>query len=436
VTHAENFSADPGAWQRIEEKVSQRARPRLRGTGWLARHSSFVIPATAAATVVAVALGAVALSHGLSGTGDSADRGATVRPSNGKPAGVSRQWPGPSDTLLATDPSISAFINLKLTSSITTHAWIGQPSPLYWFGYITAGPEFCHEVAMPHSSEGYCWPMSNLYLSPTQPADVVDNQAVMPPSGKGAGNPVITGVAESSVTSVTAVLPDGRRYHGVVGTGKGFGRAKAWSVTAPAKKDTKLIFTGAAGQIITELSAAASLPGPASLNLPRPAHGDVTVFHYPSSGTLAGGTVSGYLVNGHVAFFSSGTTEALPFGGAFSPNTAAGAPAIDGLVAPFRLVCAPECRQMTVKAFGYAHGDVAKVVVPLPSGGQVTAKTFRAGWPGSDLWIWQVTLPDSTWSADGYRTILGAIAYDAAGHAIGQALLGQPGAQMVIVVAR
>jgi hypothetical protein len=281
--------------------------------------------------------------------------------SDRKLGSIPRQWPGPNDSLLATDPPVSAIINLKVTSNITTHAWIGQPSPLYGFRYITTSREFCHEVDGPAGGRGYCWPMSDLQLSPTRAAVVVDNNAAVPPGREGAGNPVITGVAESSLRSVTAVLPDGRRYHGVVGTGGGFGEAKAWSVAPPAVKGTKLIFTGAAGQIITELSTAAPR-GPAALYIPRPAHGGVTVFHYPSSGSLAGGTVSSYLVNGHVAFFSSGTTEAIPFGGAFSPDTAAaaGPPALDGLVVPFRQVCTSDCHQTYIKAFGYAHGDVAK----------------------------------------------------------------------------
>lgn len=108
VTHAENFSASPDAWQRIEERGSRlvrpRSRPRRRGTGWLGRHSSLVIPATAAATVIAVVLGATALSHGLSGTSNSADRGATSRLSDRKPGSIPRQWPGPTDSLLAIDP--------------------------------------------------------------------------------------------------------------------------------------------------------------------------------------------------------------------------------------------------------------------------------------------------------------------------------------------
>jgi hypothetical protein len=50
-----------------------------------------------------------------------------------------------------------------------------------------------------------------------------------------------------------------------------------------------------------------------------------------------------------------------------------------------------------VKAFGYAHGNVATVVITLPGGGQVTATTFPAGWPGSDVRLWQVSIPASAW---------------------------------------
>jgi hypothetical protein len=432
ATHAESFSASPDAWQRIEEKGTARAGLRLRrnGTGWLARHSSFVIPAAAAAAVVAVALGAVALPHGLSGTGSSADHGAKARSSTGKVWRIPRQLPGPPDQLIVSDPPTGAIINLKVTSSITTYAWIGQPSPRYWFPYITTVAEFCHEVDGPHGGEGYCWPVSALNVTPAHPAYVVDNNANAGPGPMDPGSPTITGVARPNVTSVTAVLPDGRRFHAVISTGLGNSPDKAWSVALPAEKGTKLIFTGAAGQILTEISTAAP-PGPSVLNLPRPAHGGVTVFHYPSSGTLQGGIVYGYLVDGYVAFFTSETTEALPFGGAISPHPAAGhptaPPAIEGLVAPFRLACTSVCHETSITAFGYAHADVAKVVIRLLRGGQVATDTFRAGWPGSDLRLWQVTLPDSVWPADGSQPKLTATAYDATGHSLEQIQLGQPG---------
>lgn len=87
AAHAQTFSASPDAWQHIQAKDAglpgrRRGRPGPRGTGWLARHRALVIPAAAAATVVAVALSATALAHGFSGT---AGRGATARSATGKP---------------------------------------------------------------------------------------------------------------------------------------------------------------------------------------------------------------------------------------------------------------------------------------------------------------------------------------------------------------
>ena len=82
AAHAQTFSGSPDAWQHIQAKAGrsgQRRRPGPHGTGWLARHSAFVLPAAAAATVVAIALSATALAHGFSGT---AGRGATAA---GKP---------------------------------------------------------------------------------------------------------------------------------------------------------------------------------------------------------------------------------------------------------------------------------------------------------------------------------------------------------------
>ena len=423
ATQSQRFSASPDAWQRVEEKASRRIRSarRPRGTGWLARHSSFAVPATAAATVIAVALGASALSHGLSSTGNSANHHAPAKPAAENPVTAQARREPLLARLLATDPPIGKVTSLKLTRNITTFAWLGQPDPLFWFPYITTGPEFCQWTANSsgHGS-GYCWPMSALDIGPTQPADVVTNRY-----NARAGNPVISGIARPDVTSVTAVLPDGRQFHGVVSTGLGSGPDKAWSVTSPADNGTKLIFTGAAGQILTETSTAAP-PGPAVLVPPRPAHGGVTLFHFPISGTLPDGTVDGYLVGGNVAFFTSGTTQAIPFGEALSPHAASRPSAIGGLAAPLRLVCASSCRQTSIKAFGYAHGDVAKVVVRLPSGGQVTADTIATGWPGSDLRLWQVTRPDGGWPADGSQPKLIATAYDASGHSLGQVRLGQP----------
>jgi hypothetical protein len=73
AAHAQTFSASPDAWQQVQAKDASLSRHRRGrsgppGAGWLARHTAFVIPAAAAATVAAVALGAAALAHGFSGT--------------------------------------------------------------------------------------------------------------------------------------------------------------------------------------------------------------------------------------------------------------------------------------------------------------------------------------------------------------------------------
>ena len=106
AAHAQKFSASPDAWQQVQAKDASLSRHRRGrsgppGAGWLARHSAFVIPAAAAAAVVAVALGATALAHGFSGTtrpGAAAHASAKPRYS---PALVSVQVKLPSRTMEA-----------------------------------------------------------------------------------------------------------------------------------------------------------------------------------------------------------------------------------------------------------------------------------------------------------------------------------------------
>jgi hypothetical protein len=88
AAHAQAFSASPDAWEHMQAKDAglpgqRRGRPGPRGTGWLARHRGLVLPAAAAATVVAVALSATALARGFSGT---AGRGTTAHSAAAKPA--------------------------------------------------------------------------------------------------------------------------------------------------------------------------------------------------------------------------------------------------------------------------------------------------------------------------------------------------------------
>jgi hypothetical protein len=46
-----------------------------------------------------------------------------------------------------------------------------------------------------------------------------------------------------------------------------------------------------------------------------------------------------------------------------------------------------------VEAFGYAHADVARVVLHLPGGREVSTPTFAPGLAGSDLRLWAVPMP-------------------------------------------
>ena len=61
------------------------------------------------------------------------------------------------------------------------------------------------------------------------------------------------GSAEQAVTTVTAVLPDGRSYKGTILNAPGF-PYKAWTVTYPTKDPATLIFSGANGQVLGHLS--------------------------------------------------------------------------------------------------------------------------------------------------------------------------------------
>ncbi|HEX4087596.1 MAG TPA: hypothetical protein VHZ33_02705 [Trebonia sp.] len=381
-----------------------------RGLRRLAVRGSFLLPAAAAAAVVAVVLGATALAHGFSGTG-LAGRDRTSAPSAGtqRPRAVPIGSTGPGDQLLAQDPAISAIIQLDVTHGVTTWAWFGQPSLLYWLPYISTGPQFCHwAIATSGEGSGDCWPLPS--LSAARPAVVIDsNDAV------GIGHPVISGVAEPDVAAVAAVFPDGQHVRGVIGTGRGF-PAKAWSVTFPTVKGTKLVFTGAAGQILATLSTAAPA-GPIALDLPQPAHGGVAIFHYPDVQGLSGGTETAYLVGGHVAFFASRDS-----GGIFSPAAVSGPPVIAGVAQIFGYLS--HGPTVLAKAFGYANANVVKVALLLPHGERVTTSTVAAGWPGSDVQLWQVSLPTSAWK--GSQPKITAIAYNAAGQVIGKQRLAQP----------
>jgi hypothetical protein len=80
----------------------------------------------------------------------------------------------------------------------------------------------------------------------------------------------------------------------------------------------------------------------------------------------------------------------------------AGPPAAGGLLHPFDMLNHTGATPLFgyVEAFGYAHADVASVVLRLPDGRTFTAITRPAGFAGSDLRLWSVKLPDTVYDVN------------------------------------
>ena len=62
----------------------------------------------------------------------------------------------------------------------------------------------------------------------------------------------VSGIASTAVTSVTAVLADGRQYTGTFVRGDGF-TYPVWLVSYPLKESATLVFRNAAGEQIAVL---------------------------------------------------------------------------------------------------------------------------------------------------------------------------------------
>jgi hypothetical protein len=69
-----------------------------------------------------------------------------------------------------------------------------------------------------------------------------------------------------------------------------------------------------------------------------------------------------------------------------------------------------------VEFFGYAHANVARVVLRLPDGRQYGAQT-TAAWPGSGLRLWHFAVPFKPVSTADKQVLLG---YNAAGQVVWQ----------------
>jgi hypothetical protein len=226
-----------------------------------------------------------------------------------------------------------------------------------------------------------------------------------------------------AATSVTAVLPDGHRYTGTVGSAYGF-PDKAWAVECPAVNGTQFVFRNASGKEIVSVGGTeAQIP-----SVKEPRSGLIPVPYIADERKIGTGDVLAVLTGGHVAFFLGDQ----PWPVAVSPDAAAGQPAVAGLadIAP------TGSSRYPVVALGYAHADVARIVVHLPHGKQVTVSTFLPGWRGSGLRLWSAQLGtdllnDKAGLPAGLPAdlpaglpALTATAYDSAGHVLAQVRLG------------
>jgi hypothetical protein len=414
---AEDFSAHPDAWARIRTR-SRAARRRRGGPRWSGL-SRFLIPASAAAAVVIIVVASVALSSVFGRAGGTAAKGGAARPkptSTANPGALPSplgpySTSGPAEEMLVTDPAASAIIALTIPRAAGNadrgfgYFWIGYASPRYWADQITPGPQFCNDTVNVTNGEssGFCWPLPQLGAG--QAASVTGNENV------GTGQTIMQGAATAQVTSMAAVLPDGRSFRGVVKTGRGFAD-QAWTVGYPPAKGVRLVFRDASGAEIASLSTAAPLGPP---QVAQPGSGGITVLQYPAGPATKAGAVTAYLIQGRVGFWSP------TWGGYIAPVPAASGPAADGLILDYGLSDQRKNPYPNlVEATGYARADVTRVVVHLPGGQQAAGSTFAA-WPGSGIRLWAVSLPTHLDHAGRTFTIT---AYDAARHLVQTDTLG------------
>jgi hypothetical protein len=407
--HAETFSAHPQAWDQLRSRAVRRPRPAPRRT-WPAK---FMIPAAAAAAVVAIVVVASFLANGAPGPAGpgTAGRSGPTPASSGPGAVRSPAGPysasGPASEMLRVTPPTSAIIGFKVPSDGLRNAkkakqavayfWLGYNLRSYWIDQVTPGLQFCNDTVdtTDGESSGFCWPLPQ--LGGGQLASVTGSEGV------GTDQSILEGAAARQVASVTAVLPDGHDFLGVVKTGRGFG-VNAWTVEYPPSKGVRLVFRDASGNELANVGPSAPAGPP---QLAQPKDGGVRV---PGGTGIPSGTLAAYLVQGRVGFWSPET------GGLICPVPASGEPALGGIA------LALGGNGLDTEAVGYAHADVARVVVRFPAG-QVSARTFAAGWRGSDTRLWVVGLPASVGRPEPPPTMT-VTGYDAAGHVVERVDLG------------
>ncbi len=280
---------DPDAW---EQTVARVRRP-VRARTW----SRFLIPAAAAAAVVAIVAGATVLTGrgGLrTASGPSAPTSASDRPAP----------PGPGNYLVQQNPPVSAIVPVKMTiGGQTTWTFV-------WFGYLKG-----------HRSQGLnlCSVTDGGGFFGSGGCGIAQIPAHHVAVASGGTGSIRMGVAVGQVTSVTAQLPGGHSAAGVMVSGRGF-PGRVWLVNYPSADDARIVFRNASGLELGHLTAAGSPPFPS-----RPSSGGITVFHYPAGvvGAKPGWMTAYLLPDGRVGFWSSNNADSV-----VSSKPASGPPAV------------------------------------------------------------------------------------------------------------
>lgn len=426
--HAEGFTAHPDAWRQLNAR-SHRAGSRRQ---WFRLSWPAMIPLAAAVAVVAVVAAALLVVHGVfGGAGRTPETGVTATPT-ARPASPSASpgpdrvpggpGSGPTGEMLAADPPLSAVVHVRVpwvgkkvhgqAEQVTSYFWLGRNDPGVWSFQVNPGLQLCNDTVNDSGggASGFCWPQ--YAAGPPHLASVTGSEGVQ------TDQTIMVGEAVARVRSVTAVLADGRTYPGSVTTGRGLPGVVwtvgyPWSPGVPFTRGAHLVFRDAAGKQVTVLDPHAPV-GPPQTS--QPASGGVTLFSYPAGNGEPAGTVQAYLIHGEVGFWSR------IWGGAISQRRAAGSPVLGGLTRPFG--AGGGGNPSPAVALGYAHADVARVV--LRAGGRqlASAATAAAGWPGSSLRLWHARVPLTMQQLGRDRLVVTATAYDAAGHVLGQVKLG------------
>jgi hypothetical protein len=231
-TRAEDFTASPDAWDQTAARARRHSGPRM-AAGWRARRGlARFTPLGAAAAVLAVILTAA----GLAATGDLRDvlpgSDRTSRP-QGPPTPISRQAPQRGWFWLKQRCDATARISAVVSFGETTA----------WFSRIKGST---------------AWYLCEKTKNGASAAPATLSRGTLA-TYIGGPWPPLNGIAVTSVTSVTAVLADGRRIPGTVRSGHGFPFA-VWWASYPHGESTTLVFRDAAGHVTTRISVPAPKP--------------------------------------------------------------------------------------------------------------------------------------------------------------------------------